>query len=216
MKIERLTEDKIRIIIKQDELKDPSLDLHTIMTKAAESQGLFLEILAKAKKETGFNADGHKLLIEAFNFGDDSMVFTITKYKVLKNTESEKVPSNSTKKTLRVKRKHSLTPVENRCIYRFIDFETFCDFCNNLNKHTQISRRGLIKDSSLYLYNNLYFLVISGINLEHKSLIKFHSLLSEFSTISTTNKYFENKLKEHGKIVIKKSAINVGIKYFSN
>ena len=42
MKIERLTEDKIRIIIKQDELKDPSLDLHTIMTKAAESQGLFL------------------------------------------------------------------------------------------------------------------------------------------------------------------------------
>ena len=54
MKIEKLTENKIRIILKSEDFKDKNIDLHTIMTKTAESQGLFLEILNKAKKEVGF------------------------------------------------------------------------------------------------------------------------------------------------------------------
>ena len=104
MKIEKLTENKIRIIIKQEELKDKSLDLHTIMTKAAESQGLFLEILDRAKKEIGFNADGHKLLIEAFSSSDDVMVFTITKYEVIKDDNKNSAFPIS-HKNLKVKRK---------------------------------------------------------------------------------------------------------------
>lgn len=216
MKIERLTEDKIRIIIKQNELKDPSLDLHTIMTKAAESQELFLEILDKAKQETGFNAEGHKLLIEAFTFGEDAMVFTITKYKVIKTPETEKKNITAPKKSLKVKKKVNLAPSSDYCIYSFNNFEMFCEFCTSLNTHTQITRRGLIKDSSLYLYNNKYYLVLSGINLEHKSLIKFYTLLCEFGTLCTHNKSFENKLKEHGKIAIKKNAISIGLKYFIN
>ena len=45
MKIEKLTENKIRIIIKSEDIEDENIDLHTIMTKTAESQGILLEIL---------------------------------------------------------------------------------------------------------------------------------------------------------------------------
>ena len=87
MKIEKLTENKIRIIIKPEDIKDKDLDLHTIMTKTAESQGLLLEILNKAKQEIGFDTDGCRLLVEAYSSLEDTFVFTVTKYHV-ENEES--------------------------------------------------------------------------------------------------------------------------------
>ena len=82
MKIEKITENKIRIIVRQDDLKNFSADIHTIMTKAFESQQIFLEILDRAKKECGLDVEGHKLLIEAFSSQDDVLIFTITKFEL--------------------------------------------------------------------------------------------------------------------------------------
>ena len=45
MKIEKITENKIRVLLKYEDIKDKNIDLHTIMTKAIESQGFFLEML---------------------------------------------------------------------------------------------------------------------------------------------------------------------------
>ena len=83
MKIEKITENKIRIILKPEDIKDKNLDLHTIMTKTAESQGLLLEILSKAKEEIGFDTDGCRLLIEAYSSPEDFFVFTVTKYSLI-------------------------------------------------------------------------------------------------------------------------------------
>ena len=67
MKIEKLTENKIRVIIKPSDLKLKSLDIHLLLTKVLEKQTFFANILEQAKKEVGFNTDGCKLLIEAFS-----------------------------------------------------------------------------------------------------------------------------------------------------
>ena len=80
MKIEKLTENKIRVVINLDDLMKKDLDSHSIMTKSVETQGLILDILLKAEKELGFKTEGCKLLIEAFSCGEDAFVFTITKY----------------------------------------------------------------------------------------------------------------------------------------
>lgn len=81
MKIEKLTENKIRVIINNQDLKDNHIDLHTLMTKTLESQNLFLDMLLRAEQEVGFHTDGCKLLIEAFSSTDENFVFTITKYE---------------------------------------------------------------------------------------------------------------------------------------
>lgn len=81
MKIEKITENKIRILVKSEDLDFENLDLHTIMTKAIEQpQGFFLDLLNRAEAEVGFNTDGYKLLIEAYSSIDEDLVFTITKY----------------------------------------------------------------------------------------------------------------------------------------
>ena len=81
MKIEKLTDDKIRIIVNQNDFKKQKMDFHQFILKNVESQNLFLEILNKAKEELNFDVDGYKLLVETFSSSDDIFIFTITKYK---------------------------------------------------------------------------------------------------------------------------------------
>ena len=213
MKIEKLTENKIRIILKQEDLKDKDVDLHTIMTKTAESQGLFLEILKQAQKEVGFTTDGCRLLIEAYSSPDDIFVFTITKFadRLAEDTSV----GHSLSKKLKVKRKHVdiKAPIS---IYRFEDFEAFCGFCHFLKANPHISLRGLIGCSRLYHYQEAYYLSLSNIKVEHKCLDQFYTCLSEFGKLVSHSGDFECKLTEHGEIVIKKNAISTGLKYFSN
>ncbi len=209
MKIEKLTENKIRIILKQEDFKNKSIDLKKFILTEPETQSLFLEILNKAKKEVDFDTDGHKLLIEAYFQNSDVFIFTITKY-----TESNTTLKNNTKKLLSIRKK--VSTLHSPChIYQFDNFENFCDYCNYIHKKSTINLKTIFKSCILYLYNNTYYLVFDGINISHKSLALFHSSLLEFSTCFNCTKNFKFKLKEHGKIIIKNNAINTGIKYFA-
>lgn len=210
MKIEKLTENKIRVILKQDDFKDKNIDIKKIFLSSEDSQNLFLEILAKAKKEFNFNTDGHKLLIEAFFQNDDVFVFTITKY-----IESYNPATTNRKRYLTIKKKSSL-PANPCYIYQFADFEDFCKFCDFIDSDKNIVLRGLFKTSILYNYNNTYYLIIENINISHKSANSFHSSLLEFSNFLPYSKNFNFKLREHGKVIMKNNAINTAIKYFAN
>lgn len=217
MKIEKITENKIRIIVKKEDLKDSSLDLHTIMTKAAESQGLFLELLEQAKKTCGFDTDGHKLLIEAFSSADEVMVFTFTKFEQKNASVAEKAVAN---RALRPKRKVAVSSNSRRAaqvdfsIYKFEDFEQYCAFCTALKNHSQVKTRGLVRSSSLYFFKNRYYLALAGCNSNHGSYSIFASLLSEFGVLCTHDAKYENRLREYGKCVMKKNAISTTFKFF--
>ena len=211
MKIEKITENKIRIILKPEDIKDKNLDLHTIMTKTAESQGLLLEILSKAKEEIGFDTDGCRLLIEAYSSPEDFFVFTVTKYTI----ESDNSFQPSPRKTVKVKRKSFSHNTENS-ICQFENFENFCNFCNLISNSNKFALKGLVGLSSLYLFNNNYFLVLKNINVEHKFNKVFFSYITEFGKFISYSEAFENKFKEYGKVIMKKNAVSIGIKYFCN
>ena len=210
MKIEKLTENKIRIILKSEDFKEKNIDLHTIMTKTAESQGLLLDILKQAKKEVGFDTEGCKLLIEAFSSSDDIYVFTVTKFL----PEKEENIKNNPNKKLKVRRKQ-INPTSRISIYEFSNFDNFTNFCELLSNSKQISLRGLMQNSSLYNYKNLYYLILTNMNLKHKSSKIFNSYITEFGKIISNSENFVHKLQEHGKAIMKKNAIYKAIKYFS-
>lgn len=210
MKIEKLTENKIRVIINDEDLKQNHTDLHTIMTKSLENQGLFLNILSKAEKEVGFYTENCKLLIEAFSTSDDMFVFTITKYS--ENDFKDALPNNP--KKLTVKRK-SVNINNSDSVYKFNDFEEFCNFCNCINNKNQFEINKLSKHISLYLYNNTYYLILANINTNYKNIKIFYNTISEFGKFVSNSNTFKTKLIEHGNSIIKKNAISIGIKYFS-
>lgn len=208
MKIEKLTENKIRIILKQEDFADKTTNIYNLFLHVPDSHSLLLEILNKAQEEVGFNTDGYKLLIEASYTSEDTCVFTITKYI------NDINPSSSTpkqKKYLTVKKKNAFN---SSYIYNFNTFEEFCDFCNIINNTNYFSIKNLYKSCILYFYNNTYFLVLQNLNLSNSNLNTFNTIISEFSNLKKYSKNFAAKLQEHGKIIIKNNAISTGIKYF--
>lgn len=209
MKIEKLTENKIRIILKQEDLKNQDITFQDILLKTEDLQRLFLEILNKAKKEINFDVDGYKLFIETFTSSENVFIFTITKFIEKNNNIKLKHEHN---KFLKVKPKQ-LNYVNKNNIFIFESFENFCNFCYCIhNKKT--NTKNLCKRSLLYLYNNKYYLVLKDININNKTLNSFYLLISEFSKFSSNSENFESKLKEHGKIIIKNNVLDLCIKYF--
>ena len=206
MKIEKLTDNKIRVILKQKDFKNKNINIHSLLLSTPELQSLFLEILNQAKKEVNFDTDGHKLLLEVFLQNDDIFVFTITKY-----IDYNATPHTSSKKYVTVKRKNcKLNSKLN--IYEFKTFDDFCSFCDSINN--TINLRGLFKSSILYCYNNLYFLVINDFSTNNNAIHSIHAYLLEFAKFQSNDANFESKLIEHGKVIIKNNAIKTGIKYF--
>lgn len=65
MQIEKLNENKIRITLNLDDLKENDIDLHSFMASSIESQDLFYNMLDRAEKEVGFETKDYKLMIEA-------------------------------------------------------------------------------------------------------------------------------------------------------
>ena len=197
MKIEKLTENKIRIILNLEELSKNNIDLKKFMMSNIESQKFFLDILNKAEKEVGFKTQDCKLLIESFTSIDEVLVFTITKFSIKKN----KLKYNKNKKTFK------------NPIYKFDSFEEFCSLCQAIKK-LDIPINGLAKNISLYLYNNTYYLSFSNLNLTYTSFKRLFCILSEFATLVNLKNNFDGKLLEYGKPIIKQNAFKTGIKYF--
>ena len=207
MKIEKLTENKIRVIVNSEDLKNNNLDYQTIMEKPIESQKLFLEMLLKAEKEVGFYTEGYKLLVEAFSSSDGLFVFTITKY-----VEKPIIPPNKLKVTPKKKIKH-VNPKSTTSIYQFSSFEEFCEFCTAIH-NTACQSKQLAKNIALYLFNDTYYLILSNINTESVYIHIFYSTISEFASLASHSETFKMKLLEHGKAIMKRNAIETGIKYF--
>ena len=206
MKIEKLTENKIRVIIHSDELGENYLNVHSIMTKAIETQEIFSNILEKAEKEVNFNTDGCKLLIEAFSSLEDVFVFTITRY----------LPEHDGKKKKLIAKRKSFSTSSNQIVCQFEDFNIFCDFCNSIKSSHKINIGKLSKNIALYLWKDSYYLVLRNINPKYENINIFYSTLSEFGKLVSFSEHFESKLLEHGKTVIKKNAIDVGIRFFAD
>lgn len=214
MKIEKLTENKIRVIINDKDLNESHTDIKSIMTKSLESQGLFLDILKRAEKEVGFYTDGCKLLIEAFSSIDEFLVFTITKSKK-SETSAKNLCKTANNKKLSVKRK-TFSISNKQVFFSFDTFEQFCEFCAYIHNFKDFEIKKVSKNISLYLYNSVYYLMMENINTDYIYLKRFYFALSEFGDFTSFSPNFKNKLVEHGNVIFKKHAITKAISFFVN
>lgn len=203
MKIEKLTENKIRIVVNLEELENNNLNLNDFVENNVESQKFFLDILNRAEKEVGFYTKNCKLLIETYSSLDEVFVFTITKFSGFKHN----------KKNIKLKNSKNIAVLKNP-IYRFSSFDEFCEVCEVLQK-SGVSFNGIAKKISLYLYNGTYYLAFFDLNLACRDLKKLLSILSEYASVVGRHLNFEAKLFEYGKPIIKQNAFKTGVKYFA-
>ena len=126
MKIEKLNEDKIRITLNIDDLKENNIDFHSFMSNSLESQELFTNMLNRAEKEVGFITENYRIMIEALAMSNGSFVLTITRL-----LEEKPKVSTYRKRNLNFKRKVPKLDAD-KVIYCFKCFEDFCQYCEFL------------------------------------------------------------------------------------
>ena len=206
MKIEKLTDNKIRIILNIDDLAKRNIDIHSLIKNTDSTQVFFKKILKQAQKEVNFDVDDSKLLIEAFISADGFFVLTFTK---INNSFNKKRPVIS-----KPKRKNFdiFSPV---IIYDFTSFDEFCNFCTYINNSKLGNLKKFAKNISLYEYASKYFLVFEDVHKDYEFSSLFYTLISEFAKLSSNSIIFARKLDEFGNVIFKRNAIQHGINYFS-
>ena len=201
MQIEKLNENKIRIILNLEDLKEKNIDLHSFMSSSIESQDLFYDMLDTAEREIGFKTKDYKLMIEALAIPEGNFILTVTRF----------LPEKEERKKLKVKRKN--IELENGLsIYMFNTFDDYLEFCNHVQKYLNNNTYIKLSQTSLYKYNSKYYLCITNINLANFKTI--HCSIVEFATHITNSDLFERKLIEYGKVIFKTNAISGCIKAF--
>lgn len=125
LKIEKLNEDKIRITLNMEDLKEKNIDFHSFMADPIESQSVVMDMLDVAEKEIGFVTKDYKITIEALATSAGTFVLTVTRDK----------SSAPPKKKVHIKRK-SVDLNKPIAIYSFDSFEDLCLFCKFIeNSH---------------------------------------------------------------------------------
>ena len=210
MKFEKLSDNKIRIILTMQDLTEKHIDFHSFMSNSIESQNILFDMLEEAKKETGFDPENFNLKIEALAMADTNFIFTITKVYL----EAEPVEKNS-KRKFTVKRKSLSTSSDTQAVYMFNCFDDFCNLLQFLKRNNNISDvNNLADDVLLYEYKRCYYLLISNIHTDIASKINFYANITEFARCITNSKSFASKLIECGTLVMKNNALKIGFKHF--
>lgn len=208
MKIEKITENKIRVIINTEELNEKKVSLTSLVKNTDSAQELFKYMLEEAQKQVGFVVDDSRLLVEAFSTSDGIFIITFTKFKNVDNNSN-----NVSNRKLTLKRKMPKDSAK-LAIYEFKNFDEFCSFCSYSNSTILEDLKGLAKNIVLYKYNDFYYLTFNNIHIDYKFLSLFYASISEFAKFVSNSTLFKAKLDERGDVIFKANAIRNGIKYF--
>ena len=209
MKIEKLSENKIRVTLSHQDLVQKNIDSHSFMANSIDSQDLVFDVLDEAEKEIGFVTKNYQIKIEAIAIAGGDFILTVT--RSLPDTSSKPI---SSRKKVSVKRK-STDLKSTQLAYSFSTFDDFCNFIEFFSS-SNLPATNIAKSIILYEYNNTYYLVFDNINLSYKYLKKLCSSITEFATYKVNPDLFIIRLTEKGTIVMNTNAIKTALKHFSN
>ena len=204
MRIEKINENKIRIFLNLEDLKEKNIDVHSFMSNPIESQSLFLDMLAMAEEKIGFVTKDYSLSIEALALSYGDFILTVTRDK--------DIPQKS-KKQFQIKRK-SEDLKQNFSVFKYDTLDDFIEFCNCFKKSCFYSCNKQLKSTRLYELNNTYYFVFETPNIDVYILKNFYGFCAEFAKFVFDSDLFVSKLQEYGNIIIEKNVINVINKSF--
>lgn len=208
MKIERISENMIKVTISLSDLEERNIDLESLNYNSPATQELFWDMMEKAEIEFGFNVSDSQLVIEPVPDTDEGFIITITRLDEDGDFESiHKYIKNRFKKSdLRVKKK-SRKVCSTAAVYSFASFDDLCLLCKEINTL-------YCGESSLYKYGNTYYLTLTRSNFTVANTKLFDILLSEYGHKVKNSNFYEGYLNEHGTSIAEGNAVQIVCKYF--
>ena len=197
MRFEKLSNDKIRIILDLQDLEDNDIDYQSFMSNSSDSQKLFMEILDEAEEQIGFITKDYKLMIEALATIDGDFIITVTR-----SLPDFDITSAYKKRTIKAKRKSNKLTTDT-IIYEFNNFDDIFDFVLILKNLNISGLTTFTKDFALYTYKDNYYLVMDNIDKNFEDIKTFLCALTEFGKSINNSNLFKSRLNEYGTLLVK-------------
>jgi len=203
MRIEKISENKIRIFVTFDDLEERDIDLSSFNYNSPETQELFWDLMEQAELELGFETHESQLCIEAVTDVEQGFVITITRIDEDGDFESihKFIKNRYRRNELRIKKKTG-----NICstvmIYNVDSFDDLCQLCARMKPL-------YIGESSVYRCEGSYYLVLKRMGGLDHNLTRLESVLAEYGDRVLNVLFFEGYLNEYGCLMVEKDAISV-------
>lgn len=202
MKIERLSQDKIRIFLTFDDLLERGIQKEDMWREVPKVRELFSEMMEQAYSELGFDATG-PLAVEVFSLPAQGMVVIVTKGKMDAGKYFDHLDEEDDDDVYELE----VTLEQSDIIsYAFQDFEHLLTAAKRINKY-------LMDGGSLFSYNNKWILQLEPIEMDDDQYEMLIALLSEYAEATSVT---QAVLEEYGKVIIADDAVKVLCSHFAN
>lgn len=206
MKVERVDENKIKVVIDSEEAKEMNITPKMISENTPEVQKMFWQAIHMAEEEEAFLVEGAKLFVETIPSCEDGIGMFIT--RVCSESELDEAVENCGYKGKLKRNTISETerPRKRKFIFRFSDFDAVCD-------GAQMLARRYFGNSTLYKMEGKFYLYL--VPEDALSAYEADIILSEFGDKMPHGQYTHGRLNEYGKIMIENNSLEVLTEYFS-
>ncbi|MEB3102796.1 genetic competence negative regulator [Ferviditalea candida] len=200
MKIERLSQDKIRIFLTFDDLLERGIKKEDMWREIPKVHELFSEMMDQAYSELGFDASG-PLAVEVFALPAQGMVVIVTRGKLEPVHHDDAIDDDDLEEVYEME----VTLEESDLIsYSFRDFEYLLSAAKLVNAH-------LVQGGSLFSYKGSWILHIEPEAMGERQYDTVIAVLSEFGEATSVTRAV---LEEYGKTVIPEDAVKVLCSHF--
>lgn len=183
MTIDKINDTRLIIALEDKDMQAFDLRFDQFLWSDSKSRHVIKELLLIAKEKTGFSANDKRLMIETLKRDNGCLIlFTLL---------SEK--SKKTRKMFKIKIKND--PL----IYKFPDTESLLCAIERIT----LSKKK-IKESCVLEYKKSYYLVVAA---DEGLSVNESAILSEYAKLTGNSSLAVAKLKEHGRVICEKSAI---------
>jgi len=199
MKMERLSQDKIRIFLTFDDLTERGIQKDDMWREIPKVHELFSDMMDQAYTELGFEPSG-PLAVEVLALPAQGMVVIVTRGKMDFHHSADSLDEE-------VEEMYELEVTleqTDQISYVFHDFEDLLRMAKVLNP--------LVTDGgSLFSYKNKWFLQMDAVDMDESGYQAVIAVLSEFGEAASVTRAV---LEEYGKTVIAADAIKVLCSHF--
>jgi adapter protein MecA 1/2 len=199
MKIERLSQDKLRIFLTFDDLTERGIQKDDMWREIPKVHELFSEMMDQAYSELGFDAFG-PLAVEVFALPAQGLVVIVTRGK----THTEYPHDFEDELDEEVYEMEVTLEQSDLISYSFSDFE-------NVLRAAKIIESFNVDDGILFSYKNQWILQIEPEEMDDSKYQTLIAVLSEFGEATSVTPAV---LEEYGKKVIATGAVKTLNGYF--
>ncbi len=225
MKIEKISDNKIKITLTIEELSERKITLKDIEKNHAKAQNLFMDLIEESNLHDDFINENTELFVEASSDNSNFFMVTITKidylkalpnYNLIKSSgelskTGAKGPSKSktTISTIFPADTNVQTTDKSKAlyniksfIYKFDKFDNLTMFCKKA-----INDNLFVGNSCFYKYNNDYFIVFKNSTIKDPKFLNTFRLLSEYCSSYYSSSLDKSLIAEKATLILDKKPI---------